>query len=250
VPGLPRLLPGAFIGMARIGGLQGVGVLRSPRLIGVACALALAVVALAGCNEDGSTAAQPAAAASSATLASTALSIEGAPPTVASVGQPYRFTPQVSGAQVDTLSFGIENLPAWASFDSATGTLSGTPNPEDAGTFSNIAISVRADGSSAALLPFSITVNQAGASSGTAEVSWEPPTTNTDGTVLTDLAGYRIYFGTNQNALTQTVDIANVGVTTYLVADLAPGTWYFAVTAYTTTGVESGLSSIASKTIG
>jgi len=29
-----------------------------------------------------------------------------------------------------------------------------------------------------------------------ATVSWIPPTTNTDGTALTDLAGYKVYYGT------------------------------------------------------
>jgi len=87
------------------------------------------------------------------------------------------------------------------------------------------------------------------AGSGTATLSWYAPTTNTDGSALTDLSGYRIYYGTNTNALTQLNSINTVGITTYVITDLGVGTWYFAIKAYNSTGVESDLSNIASKTI-
>ena len=87
-------------------------------------------------------------------------------------------------------------------------------------------------------------------SSGTATLSWQAPTTNTDGAALTDLAGYRIYYGMNADDLTQTVQLAGVGLQTYVIDDLGSGAWYFAVKAVTRTGVESALSDIVSKTIG
>lgn len=90
---------------------------------------------------------------------------------------------------------------------------------------------------------------QAPTTDGNATLTWLPPTSNTDGSVITDLAGYRIYYGTNQDALSQVVDISNVGVTTYIVQGLTTGTWYFAVRAYTVGGSESALSNIASKSI-
>lgn len=83
----------------------------------------------------------------------------------------------------------------------------------------------------------------------TATLSWTPPTANTDGTVLTDLAGFRIHYGTSPTALTQTIQIANPGLSGYTVSNLAPGTWYFAVRAYSSGGTESIPSSIASKTV-
>lgn len=85
--------------------------------------------------------------------------------------------------------------------------------------------------------------------SGTATLSWYAPTENTDGTALTDLSGYRIYYGTDADALSQSVDIDTVGITTYVVSNLGTGTWYFAIKAYNAAGVESDLSNVASKTI-
>jgi hypothetical protein len=82
-----------------------------------------------------------------------------------------------------------------------------------------------------------------------ADVSWTPPTTNTNGTALTDLAGFRIYYGTSPDALNQTINVPTAGATDYVVQGLTQGTWYFAVVAYTNTGLASALSSLASKTI-
>lgn len=84
---------------------------------------------------------------------------------------------------------------------------------------------------------------------GEATLRWTAPTQNTDGSPLTNLAGYRIYYGTSSTQLTQTIQLANAGLTTYVVRDLAPGTWYFAVAAYNSAGVESALSNIASKVV-
>jgi hypothetical protein len=85
---------------------------------------------------------------------------------------------------------------------------------------------------------------------GTATLSWEAPTTNTDGAPITDLAGYRIYYGTDANNLTANVQVGSVGLLTYVIDDLGAGTWYFAVKAYTSAGAESSLSQVVSKTIG
>jgi ABC-type oligopeptide transport system substrate-binding subunit len=86
--------------------------------------------------------------------------------------------------------------------------------------------------------------------SGTATLSWQAPTTNTDGAALTDLAGYRIYYGMNADDLTQTVQLTGLGLQTYVIDDLGSGTWYFAIKAVTSTDVESALSDVVSKTIG
>jgi hypothetical protein len=86
--------------------------------------------------------------------------------------------------------------------------------------------------------------------SGMATLSWQAPTTTTQGTALTDLAGYRIYYGTNSSDLTQSVQISSVGIQTYAIDNLGTGTWYFAVKAVTAAGIESALSDVVSKTIG
>jgi fibronectin type III domain protein len=85
--------------------------------------------------------------------------------------------------------------------------------------------------------------------SGNATLSWQAPTTDTNGAPLTDLSGYRIYYGTDASNLSDTVQLTSVGIQTYVIDNLAPGTWYFAIKAETSTGVESALSSIVSKTI-
>ena len=84
---------------------------------------------------------------------------------------------------------------------------------------------------------------------GAATISWEAPTTNTDGTPLTDLAGYRIYYGSSPDKLGHSVQIKTIGLQTYVIDDLQSGTWYFAVMAVASDGSESGLSDIVSKTI-
>ena len=85
---------------------------------------------------------------------------------------------------------------------------------------------------------------------GMATLSWQAPTTTTDGAALTDLSGYRIYYGTNAGDLTASIQLTGVGLQTYVVDNLGPGTWYFAIKAVTSTGVESAPSDVVSKTIG
>lgn len=81
-----------------------------------------------------------------------------------------------------------------------------------------------------------------------ATLTWDAPTTNADGTPLTDLAGYKVYYGTTSGNYTEVIDAGNV--TTYKVENLSPGTYYFTVTAYDTSGNESDYSNEVSKTIG
>ena len=85
--------------------------------------------------------------------------------------------------------------------------------------------------------------------SGTATLSWDAPTSNNNGTPLTDLAGYRIYYGSSREDLNHTVQIRTIGLQTYVIEDLGPGTWYFAVRAVASNGTESTLSDVATKTI-
>lgn len=175
--------------------------------------------------------------------------ISGTPPAADNVGTAYSFTPTATDASGAALSFSVQNKPAWAAFSIATGALSGTPTAANVGTYSGIVISASDGTSSASLGPFSITVNQPAATSGTATLTWQAPVTNTDGSALTDLAGYHIYYGSSPSALTTVVDVANAGATTYTVNSLGSGTWYFAVNAYTTGGADSSLSNTGTKSI-
>jgi hypothetical protein len=84
---------------------------------------------------------------------------------------------------------------------------------------------------------------------GNATLSWIPPTQNEDGSALTNLAGYRIFYGTSASNLNQQINLNNPGLTRYVVDNLSGGTWYFGIRAYSATGTESAMSAIASKTI-
>ncbi len=88
--------------------------------------------------------------------------ISGTPATTATENSAYAFTPAVTDADIGAgsdLTFSISNLPAWATFDTATGMLSGIPGSGDIGTHSNIVISVTDDGGLSDALPaYSITV--------------------------------------------------------------------------------------------
>ena len=208
--------------------------------------------ALTGCGGGGSAAylTTGSSTSSSATTVkamqiTTSASAQGS----VTVGQTFTLTPNVSGSNGKTLTFSVANAAPWMTFNTSTGMLTGSPTASDVGTYSNVVISVSDGQQSASAAPFTIQVVAAAAASGTADVSWTPPTTNTDGSTLTDLAGYNIYYGTSPNALTQEVQVSTIGVTNYVISGLTSGTWYFAVTAYTSTGTESSLSNVASKTI-
>ncbi len=174
--------------------------------------------------------------------------ISGNPLTTANVGTTYSFSPSASDADGDTLTFSIDNKPAWATFSSSTGRLSGTPAAGDVGTTSGIVIKVSdGKGGTASLATFNLTVTAI--ATGSATLSWVPPTENTDGSPLQNLAGYRIYYGTSSSNLNQVQEIANPGVTSAVVENLTPTTWYFSVRAYASTGTESPASNMASKKI-
>jgi hypothetical protein len=173
--------------------------------------------------------------------------ISGTPPTSVAVGNAYSFVPTTSNPSGAALTFNVKNAPSWAMLNSATGELSGTPTAADVSTYSNITIGV-SDGTTSLSLPaFQIAVTQIG--NGSATLSWAAPTENTNGTALTNLAGYQIYYGTSVSAMTQTVQIANPGIDMYVVSDLSPGTWYFSIRAYTSANVEGAASAAVSKTI-
>jgi hypothetical protein len=72
---------------------------------------------------------------------------------------------------------------------------------------------------------------------------------NEDGSTLTNLAGYRIYGGASANSLALLQTISSAGISTAVIDGLATGTLYFAVSAFTSSGVESDRSSLGSKII-
>jgi hypothetical protein len=73
-------------------------------------------------------------------------------------------------------------------------------------------------------------------------VSWQAPAQNVDGSALTNLAGYHIHYGSASGNYTSTIQVANPGLTTYVIQSLPVGTYYFAISAYNAAGVEGSLS--------
>jgi hypothetical protein len=197
------------------------------------------VLALAGCKSGGSPDAEGA-------TSNNAPVISGTPPASISVGQNYSFTPNATDADGDSLTFSIQGKPGWAIFAADTGALTGTPQEGDVGPYDGISISA-SDGSASDQLGFSINVTQMG--DGSVSLSWQAPSQNTDGSALTDLAGYRIYYGTTRGNYTEQVSIDNPGLTTYVVENLSSNTWHFVATAVNDDGIESDFSGVASMTV-
>lgn len=209
-------------------------------------AMSLALTACGG-GDESSTPAAAAASDGTSTGTNHAPTISGSPATSLAVGASYSFRPTAADADGDSLSFSISNKPSWATFNTLTGALTGTPTSAD--SYSNITISVSDGQASAALPAFTIAVSASG-STGTATLSWTVPTQNTDGSALTDLAGYTVYYGTSSSNLSSSVSVSSATTTSYTVSGLTVGTtYYFAMASVNTSGISSDLSAVASKTI-
>ena len=196
-----------------------------------------------------------------ATLTQAATSIYGAPTTTVAASRYYGFQSWATDTDHRAVSYSIQNKPSWATFNTQYGHLYGIPTSANVGTYSNIVISA-SDGVSQASLPaFSITVTGTGSTGGSggsggsgttagaATLNWHPPTDNTNGTAITNLAGYTIEYGTSASNLTSSVKVANPGVTSYVIENLTAGTYYFGIKAYNSSGESSAVSSVVSKTI-
>jgi hypothetical protein len=173
--------------------------------------------------------------------------ISGTPDPEAMVSEQYDFAPSASDPDGDPLTFSVANQPAWASFDTASGRLYGTPEAGDLGVYEAIRISVTDGTGTDAIEDFSITVVDT--TTGTTTLSWTAPTENEDGSALTDLGGYRIYYGTASREYSSELAVQDAGVTTAVIENLSPGTWYFAATALNGDGLESSLSNEVQRVI-
>ena len=178
----------------------------------------------------------------------TAPTISGSPATTAKVTLQYTFQPSARDADGDRLAFSIQGKPAWATFDPASGKLQGIPPAGSNGTYTGVQITVSDGTTTKSLAPFSITVVDPVI--GSAELAWQPPTSNEDGSTLTDLSGYVIRYGKSAGGLDKSVRITNPGTTAYVVEDLIEGTWFFTLSSVNGAGVESRPTGYVSKTIG
>ncbi|HET6630849.1 MAG TPA: Ig-like domain-containing protein [Woeseiaceae bacterium] len=141
---------------------------------------------------------------------------------------------------------------AWTSDKGHAGTASGTDSwtvdqvPLDLGA--NTIIVTATDGAGDTRSD-TIVINRESTGTGSATLSWEAPTQRTDGTALTDLAGYTIHYGRMSGVYDYQIDVNTPGVMTYVIENLVPGDWYFALTAYDSAGLVSDLSNEAHRVI-
>ena len=223
-------------------------------------ALVMTGLMTTGCGGGGGGGSSASASSATAdTAGNSAPKISGTPATQAAVGAEYSMAPQATDPDGDTLAFSIQNKPQWAEFNTATGQLTGTPNAQ--ATTGEIVITV-SDGKASASLPaFSIAVgaegtvpaspsspSQAASGPGVA-LSWNVPTQTEDGATLQNLTGYRIHYGTNQNALVNSIEVSSAGLNSFTVQNLPRGTYFFAVRAVTADGDQSKLSNVISRIV-
>jgi hypothetical protein len=87
------------------------------------------------------------------------------------------------------------------------------------------------------------------ASAADATLTWTAPTTRTDGSPLTNLAGYRIKYGTVVGTYPTVVPVPNPAATSHVVTGLTGGqTYYFVMTAYDVNALESANTNPVSRT--
>jgi hypothetical protein len=211
--------------------------------------LVLAAVLLGGCGGGGGGSADNASANPPSGSGNSAPTLSGTPGTTVLVGQAYSFQPSANDANGDALTFTISNLPSWATFNAQTGRISGTPTASQVGSYANIRVTVSDGTANASIGPFTIAVSDVANGSGSATLSWMPPTQNSDGSTLANLSGYRVLYGQSAGNLAQTVTLDNPSINRYVVENLGSGTWYFAVVAVNSAGLTSALSNTATKTI-
>jgi VCBS repeat-containing protein len=172
--------------------------------------------------------------------------IAGDPAAIVVPGSQYVFSPGANDADGDVLTFTAYGVPAWASFDSETGVLSGIPTEADIGVYPWIWIGV-SDGVYTEWLN-AFEINVVDETSTVVTLSWLPPTHNTDGSSLLDLRGYKIYYWDEYqypNAqVSPVIELTNAGLSSYVFELPWAGFWKLAITAYNDDGTESNLSNI------
>ena len=163
--------------------------------------------------------------------------IAGHPGTDVVVGHTYSFTPNASDPDGDTLTFSIDGKPSVGVLRSRHGSPRRDSGAADVGSHENITIAVTDGAGSQTLAPFAINVVQQ--SNGSVTLAWQAPTENTDGSPLTNLQSYKIHYGTQSGHYSATISVNNSSLTRYVVENLAPGTYFFAITAVSANGAES-----------
>jgi hypothetical protein len=89
------------------------------------------------------------------------------------------------------------------------------------------------------------------AADGSARLSWTAPTQNTDGSALTNLAGYKIYHATTSAdvAAATPITVSDKTAVTYTITELPTGPRYYGIKAINTEGIMSVMSGLVNNVI-
>ena len=133
---------------------------------------------------------------------------------------------------------------AAATSTTSTGTTGSSPQTSaDAGTSTSGSSTTSGSTTSGSTPP---TTPVAGTS---VTLGWVAPTENNNGSPITDLAGYKIHYGTASANYTKVVAVSNPSLSRYVLDSLESGTYFLAITAYNSKGIESTLSGEISATL-
>jgi len=80
-------------------------------------------------------------------------------------------------------------------------------------------------------------------------LAWTAPTENVNNEPLADLAGYKIYCWTAEKHHTNTIEVNDPVMTSYMLDELEPGTYNCAISAVNADGDVSALSNVVAKTV-
>ncbi len=212
-------------------------------------------------NSAGTSTASAASNAVTPEVPNSAPTISGSPETTVIEGSGYSFVPSANDVDGQTLTFSISNKPAWASFSTSTGALSGTPAAADIGTTSGIVISVSDGVVSASLSAFNLTVlqaNQLPVISGTpastvdtdALYSFTPVASDAD---TADTLSFSISnkpawasFNTGTGQLSGTPATSDIGVTSGIVISVTDGKASASLPAFNLTVKAKNVAPVAS----
>jgi trimeric autotransporter adhesin len=162
-------------------------------------------------------------------------------------GTTQQFT--ATGTYSDSSTQNLTTAVTWSSSAAAVATISNAAGSN--GLATSVAVGSTTITATSGSIAGTATLTVTG--SGVLTLTWDAPTTNTDGSALnpaTDLSLYKIYYGTASQTYTQVVNVTNPGTTTVSTTlNLSPGTYYFVVTTVNTSGQESSYSNEAVKTI-
>jgi hypothetical protein len=179
-------------------------------------------------------------------LAATASEITflGKPPESIAVGEPYAYVPVVTNAIMPDVEFSYINRPSWSGIYRSSGAILGTPT--EPGVYSNIQIQAWDGVNFGVSAPFTIVVSS---TTGSADLRWVKPMLNTDGSPLTNLAGYLIHYGSSTANLDTKLFVDSPDSTALQIDNLSPGKWYFKIAAVTDTNVQGPFSTVVGDTI-